>query len=1488
VANILECRARSKLQAGQITEEEYALIVHQHLEMARRTDEDTASLDPMTAALLLLCGDALERGEGVCCSGRAALLSGSGGGSGPPIAGLLVLTDLRLLFMANGAATAAAVAGSPAVHLIADCKLIPQAESVPLHTLLQVQWTRFNGTSSTHLSSSNSNNNSDGNSNSNGNGNGDSSSASTGTKSNSGAAWTLSLSGKFGRLVRLQLPVSEPDDLAFAADLKTRLLALVREPSSFCFAPRAAAVSSAFSKTQQRQQAPPPQSTTAQGGAPSGSTAAGEPEASRRSSAAAAPTGALLSPADAAAFNAWRCYDPEAEYRRLGIDTSGDEVKSRSSSSESISTPAHGGDTAVAGPGGYVESLSTAWCLTQANMAYQLGATYPAWLCVPKACASEPLLQEAAKFRSKGRIPSLSWRCPWTGATISRCAQPLSGLRVTRAGRSRGDEALVRGLWRASALPLGRGDAPHLILDCRPRRNAQANAVAGKGFEDMVLYGRRRRNSYDEALRQRAEQLGLGNNRRRGSHMYGGDTGERTAITDADVYFDEIDALNHPDTLAAAAEASAREKLANGAISREEFETIVQGANALRLESVQSMAERKPAAAAATAAAAAAAAGAEALGLEGAAVARVADSPLPICELVFADIENIHVQRRAFRDVLLACNEGVHGGGGATEAWEAGGDNDGYQNGGSSSGGGGGGSGGGVGGSSSAGADLPAASAVWLKHVGSVLAAARSVVDAVRRRRKSVLVHCSDGWDRTPQVVSLACLLLDPYYRTIAGFGVLVEKEWLSFGHCFAERFGHGKHKLKYTQRLSPIFAQWLDCVWQVTEQLPHHFEFDGRLLLSLLDLASSCRFGNFLGDSEKERVDDHVWQTTESIWPYLEQRKRDYLNPLYRHSPPPAAGATVGGASGGGSAAGGGSGAEVFAQATLYPVVGPSRLRLWTALFQRWDAGSRPGVQLLPLPPSPPSPSRPLSPPLNRAERSDATNDASEALTSPSSFSSVSSSTSSPVSTTPAVVVPLIPKSAPESLLERVRELEQEVAYLRANPPSLTPTQPPSSSSTSGTAAPTAAAGAGAPEAWHEEGLEEMARRLCPEVIGSVHGYAWSTLPPQPITFGPAISEQPLSNECSDSASPAKGNNISGSSGGRTSSVGAASQSIASWVPDDLAHSCFHCNATFTVFLRRHHCRACGRCFCDNCAPLRRLPPSQVSETATGKERQCRDCFMQKLQEADASASEGGEATAGAAAAAEGKSLKRSSSLKTMKGWVPKGMRRAVKATVKGAESSLFGGSRGTDTSNEGGPGLSPSSFARADSKQRQRVLSTGTELSGGLQAVHELPPISSATSEDEASENGDASENELDEAGKKAERRRSDLRTVVISGEAGDFGDDSDADDDDDDEEGRRLDTEAGVQRRVLELEGLEDFVPVLRSFGAVTVADLYGAITDEDLRGDDIGMTNAEVSRFRAALDRGHDLYMMVEDRGESVASPVEPSELKGARRNIQNDN
>lgn len=53
---------------------------------------------------------------------------------------------------------------------------------------------------------------------------------------------------------------------------------------------------------------------------------------------------------------------------------------------------------------------------------------------------------------------------------------------------------------------------------------------------------------------------------------------------------------------------------------------------------------------------------------------------------------------------------------------------------------------------------------------------------AVTVEGASVLVHCSDGWDRTAQVCSLGSLLMDPYYRTIKGFMVPTLNTHIQFG----------------------------------------------------------------------------------------------------------------------------------------------------------------------------------------------------------------------------------------------------------------------------------------------------------------------------------------------------------------------------------------------------------------------------------------------------------------------------------------------------------------------------------------------------------------------------------------------------------------------------------------------------------------------------------------------------------------------------------
>ncbi|MEQ2218035.1 hypothetical protein XENOCAPTIV_028330 [Xenoophorus captivus] len=116
----------------------------------------------------------------------------------------------------------------------------------------------------------------------------------------------------------------------------------------------------------------------------------------------------------------------------------------------------------------------------------------------------------------------------------------------------------------------------------------------------------------------------------------------------------------------------------------------------------------------------------------------------------------------------------------------------------------------------------------WLQHLSVMLKAATLVCGAVEREGRPVLVHCSDGWDRTPQIVALAKVLLDPYYRTLE---VLVETEWLDYGHKFGDRCGHQENMDDVSEQC-PVFLQWLDCVHQLLKQFPCLFEFNEAFLV--------------------------------------------------------------------------------------------------------------------------------------------------------------------------------------------------------------------------------------------------------------------------------------------------------------------------------------------------------------------------------------------------------------------------------------------------------------------------------------------------------------------------------------------------------------------------------------------------------------------------------------------------------------------------------
>lgn len=140
--------------------------------------------------------------------------------------------------------------------------------------------------------------------------------------------------------------------------------------------------------------------------------------------------------------NGWNVYEPIAEYKRLG-------------------------------------SITETWKITKVNENYELCDTYPAILVVPSA-ASEDDLRQVSQFRSRGRIPVLSWLHPESQASLTRCAQPMVGVS---GKRSKDDERYVQMIMDANAQ-----SHKIYIMDARPSANAVANKARGGGYENEDFY----------------------------------------------------------------------------------------------------------------------------------------------------------------------------------------------------------------------------------------------------------------------------------------------------------------------------------------------------------------------------------------------------------------------------------------------------------------------------------------------------------------------------------------------------------------------------------------------------------------------------------------------------------------------------------------------------------------------------------------------------------------------------------------------------------------------------------------------------------------------------------------------------------------------------------------------------------------------------------------------------------------------------------------
>jgi Leucine-rich repeat (LRR) protein/serine/threonine protein kinase len=164
----------------------------------------------------------------------------------------------------------------------------------------------------------------------------------------------------------------------------------------------------------------------------------------------------------------------------------------------------------------------------------------------------------------------------------------------------------------------------------------------------------------------------------------------------------------------------------------------------------------------------------------------------------------------------------------------------------------------------------------WRAMVKLTLETAGRVARDIQNGRSVMLVHTStNDWDYV--VSSIAHLLLDGYYRTLTGFQVLLEKEWICFGYGCPYKLAHGRHT---DDEQSPAFQMFFECVWIMMQQYPIHFQFTEDLLVFILDCLYSCKYGTFLPSCERER--DAFRPYTVSAWSAVSAKADSFTNPFF------------------------------------------------------------------------------------------------------------------------------------------------------------------------------------------------------------------------------------------------------------------------------------------------------------------------------------------------------------------------------------------------------------------------------------------------------------------------------------------------------------------------------------------------------------------------------------------------------------------------------
>ncbi|RYO76695.1 hypothetical protein DL766_000719 [Monosporascus sp. MC13-8B] len=502
-------------------------------------------------------------------------------------------------------------------------------------------------------------------------------------------------------------------------------------------------------------------------------------------------------------LDGWQLYDPRVEFRRQGIST---------------------------------KSVDRGWRISTINKDYSFSPTYPGLLVVPSKI-SDNVIKYAGAYRSRQRIPVLTYLHSLNNCSITRSSQPLVGFR---GNRSIQDEKLVGACFSASATVEFNGLEASAADTAEPSPSSSQASLCEDSFEVA----------------------------------------------------EPSDTERIEDELIAAGDSSCDTKTGKRLIyGAQQSNLIVDARPTINAVVMQAMGK-----------------GSENM------------EYYKFAKKAYLNIENIHVMRESLNVVIEALKDGDI-------------------------------------------SRLPPnrellTKSGWLKHITGILDGSALIARQVGVRHSHVLIHCSDGWDRTSQLSALSQLMLDPYYRTIEGFIILVEKDWLSFGHMFQQRSGLLSHEKWFvTERdamagssiqpgesdgrageafenalasakrffnknrgpdtsaesdgdgintpsddpsqgrkpvpsepvettrpseVSPVFHQFLDATYQLLRQHPNRFEFNERFLRRLLYHLYAGQYGTFLWNNEKARKDARATERTRSVWDYFLSRRPEFVNPDY------------------------------------------------------------------------------------------------------------------------------------------------------------------------------------------------------------------------------------------------------------------------------------------------------------------------------------------------------------------------------------------------------------------------------------------------------------------------------------------------------------------------------------------------------------------------------------------------------------------------------